>query len=115
MATAEKERIEFDTVPDDRTFCTLKMFLDEDGDPTGCLMFHGDRLKALGVPRSKGAECQMIGQMIGQAAQKAVEIAGLMAEVAGPLVDALVHGHDEEGNCQVEATEEFIPDEVVTP
>lgn len=76
----QRMREEFAAMP---AFCTVKMYLNADGDIEGRLQFDFEDLKAKGTSKIKVAECKALAAMLGEQVQEAVTRMGLAASIMG--------------------------------
>src|SRR5687767_9066525 len=72
-------------VSQERVFLEVKFYLDQDNRPMGGLQYHGDRLKALGVPIRLGMECRLLSDLVGMASRQAIAEAGMATELLGVI------------------------------
>lgn len=95
--TVEGQRKEFDAIPAERTFCTVKLYLDDDNDITGMVQYDGHVLKDLGVPEALGMECRNASLLAQRYCQRAVNEAGALASIKGFMRELFGEGEGDDG------------------
>lgn len=88
---SEQNQQVFDSIPNERVFFQVKMYLDKDGEPMGATIYHGDRLKALAVDELTAQQCRAIAKMVTKKSQEAIFVAGVAAEAFDAIRSIFEH------------------------
>jgi hypothetical protein len=94
--TGEQCDRDFEDVPQDRVFFEMKLFLDLGGNPMGKTIYRGDALKNVGVDKITAKECYEVANLTSRAAQKAINLAGMLAQTVRELMG--IFGEEDKGD-----------------
>lgn len=103
-------RAEFDAIPEERTFATIKLYLNSEDQAQGTLAYRGDRLRVLGVGDEVAADCRKIAQLAHQSIQEVVYLVGMQRAgqevLVGILSEMFGGDNDSKGEGSGEGSEQ---------
>lgn len=96
-AATEERRQEFNNIPPERVFYTLKLYLNDEGDIVGDCAYDGPALMEMGASQEKARECDAVAQLTTRGAKRAVSTVAQMLGVER-MLQSLLGGINEQNN-----------------